>query len=136
MTQRCLTTQISTNNFSVTLLMLAMEEVAVRTGFKPRGRGRRRKPLIRKLARAVRSGDYASPLLIQNIKRISPRYEVQEKLQNFMVPVPVAGGWHDEQIDELFGSLLGKGYEDGVIHDQESQPTHTPVDLAGFRVFG
>lgn len=36
------------------------------------------------------------------------RYEVHEKLQNFMVPVPTSrGAWHDEQIDELFASLLG-----------------------------
>ncbi|KAH9840131.1 apoptosis-antagonizing transcription factor [Rhodofomes roseus] len=38
------------------------------------------------------------------------RYEVHTKLQNFMVPVPVThGGWHDEQIDGLFSSLLGAG---------------------------
>ncbi|KAH8832462.1 hypothetical protein DL96DRAFT_1704525 [Flagelloscypha sp. PMI_526] len=37
------------------------------------------------------------------------RYEVHEKLQNFMVPIPAHGGWHEEQIDELFVSLLGKG---------------------------
>ncbi|KAL5633430.1 hypothetical protein ACGC1H_003800 [Rhizoctonia solani] len=35
------------------------------------------------------------------------RYEVHEKLQNFMVPVPTAI-WHEEQIDELFANLLGK----------------------------
>jgi protein AATF/BFR2 len=28
-----------------------------------------------------------------------------------MVPVPVRGAWHEEQIDELFASLLGKGFE-------------------------
>lgn len=28
-----------------------------------------------------------------------------------MVPVPVVGGWHEEQIDELFASLLGRGFE-------------------------
>jgi len=34
------------------------------------------------------------------------RYEVHEKLQNFMVPIPVmTGGWHDQQIDDLFLSL-------------------------------
>jgi protein AATF/BFR2 len=43
-------------------------------------------------------------------KKIS-RYHVHEKIQNFMVPVPVVGGWHEEQIDELFASLLGKGFE-------------------------
>lgn len=38
------------------------------------------------------------------------RYEVHAKLQNFMVPVPVThGGWHEEQIDGLFSSLLGAG---------------------------
>lgn len=31
-----------------------------------------------------------------------------------MVPVPVAGSWHEEQIDELFASLLGKGFEQDV----------------------
>lgn len=35
------------------------------------------------------------------------RYEVHEKLQNFMVPITATTGtWHDEQIDELFTSLL------------------------------
>lgn len=28
-----------------------------------------------------------------------------------MVPVPLPGIWHEEQIDELFASLLGKGFE-------------------------
>ncbi|KAF7356850.1 Sorting nexin-41 [Mycena venus] len=37
------------------------------------------------------------------------RYEVHEKLQNFMVPVPVPGMWHEEQIDELFSSIMGRG---------------------------
>lgn len=36
------------------------------------------------------------------------RYQVHEKLQNFMVPIAAAkGAWHDEQVDELFASLLG-----------------------------
>ncbi|KAB5588674.1 Protein bfr2 [Ceratobasidium theobromae] len=35
------------------------------------------------------------------------RFEVHEKLQNFMVPVPTAT-WHEEQIDELFANLLGR----------------------------
>jgi len=53
-----------------------------------------------------------------------------------MVPIPVTNGWHDEQIDELFGSLLGKGFQDGDIPDQEQLTTQTPIDLVGFRVFG
>ena len=53
-----------------------------------------------------------------------------------MVPIPLTNGWHDEQIDELFGSLLGKGFQGGGVPDQEAQPIHVPVDLAAFRVFG
>ena len=67
------------------------------------------------------------------------RYEIQEKMQNFMVPIPVINGWHDEQIDELFSSLLGKGFQENDIDtpgQSEEQPTRPPVDLAGFRVFG
>ncbi|KAG5647890.1 hypothetical protein DXG03_007814 [Asterophora parasitica] len=73
------------------------------------------------------------------------RYETHEKLQNFMVPVPTIGGWHEEQIDELFASLLGKGFE------VTGQGTEDAVDgealrleevrlgealKGGFRVFG
>jgi len=53
-----------------------------------------------------------------------------------MVPIPVTNGWHDEQIDELFSSLLGKGFQDGVIPEKQQQSTQSPVDLTGFRVFG
>jgi protein AATF/BFR2 len=60
-------------------------------------------------------------------------YEVHEKLQNFMVPVPVPGAWHDEQVDELFASLLGKGFENIGIADPEPVAS---VSLTGFRVFG
>ncbi|KZF21014.1 TRAUB-domain-containing protein [Xylona heveae TC161] len=38
------------------------------------------------------------------------RYTVHEKLQDFMVPED-RGTWEDRQIDELFGSLLGKQME-------------------------
>lgn len=56
------------------------------------------------------------------------RYEVHEKIQNFMVPVPLgAGAWHEAQIDELFASLLGKGYK--TAEDDTSA-------LRGFRLFG
>ncbi|KAF9054583.1 apoptosis-antagonizing transcription factor [Panaeolus papilionaceus] len=62
------------------------------------------------------------------------RYEVHEKLQNFMVPVPVPGAWHDEQIDELFSSLLGKGFEN-LQMNSEKAPNEN-IDLSGFKVFG
>lgn len=35
------------------------------------------------------------------------RYEVQEKIQNFMAPEP-RGTWHDDMTQELFASLFGK----------------------------
>lgn len=36
------------------------------------------------------------------------RYQVHEKLQNFMMPVENnSGTWHAEQVDELFATLLG-----------------------------
>ncbi|KAG6813828.1 hypothetical protein H0H92_006772 [Tricholoma furcatifolium] len=67
------------------------------------------------------------------------RYEAHEKLQNFMVPVPVIGGWHEEQIDELFSSLLGKGLEglvtgeDGLDGQQEEVQLNEALK-GGFRV--
>ncbi|KAF7729117.1 hypothetical protein EC973_004885 [Apophysomyces ossiformis] len=35
------------------------------------------------------------------------RFEVHEKIQNFMAPIPT-GDWHDEKTDELYSSLLGQ----------------------------
>ncbi len=35
------------------------------------------------------------------------RYQVQEKIQNFMAPQPV-GKWHEEMAEELFASLFGR----------------------------
>lgn len=67
------------------------------------------------------------------------RYEVHEKLQNFMVPVPSRVAWHEEQIDELFGSLLGKGFDHAGINGDEVVEHTVEVDDAlksGFRVFG
>ncbi|KJA15245.1 hypothetical protein HYPSUDRAFT_48566 [Hypholoma sublateritium FD-334 SS-4] len=63
------------------------------------------------------------------------RYEVHEKLQNFMVPVPVPGAWHEEQIDELFASLLGKGFENIALNAEQVQ-VQNDIQLGGFRVFG
>lgn len=68
---------------------------------------------------------------------------MHEKLQNYMVPVPAAHGWHEEQIDELFSSLLGRGFEDVApastqaegLGDMESQLINADI-LKGFRVFG
>ncbi|KAI0309579.1 apoptosis-antagonizing transcription factor [Amylostereum chailletii] len=73
------------------------------------------------------------------------RYEVHEKIQNFMVPVPLAGGgWHEAQIDELFASLLGRGFEsappvdgiDGGAPDVVGAVEVSGDMLRGLRVFG
>lgn len=52
-----------------------------------------------------------------------------------MVPVPVLGAWHEEQIDELFSSLLGKGFENVGINADAVQVDQA-IELDGFRVFG
>ena len=73
------------------------------------------------------------------------RYEVHEKIQNFMVPITTQGSWYEEQIDELFASLLGKGFEhsmqgpDDGVDRLEDVSMQEQVDTAlknGFRVFG
>lgn len=62
-----------------------------------------------------------------------------------MVPITTQGSWHEEQIDELFASLLGKGFgqsiegaDDGVDGLEEvSMREHVDASLKdGFRVFG
>ena len=56
-----------------------------------------------------------------------------------MVPVPLAGGgWHEAQIDELFASLLGKGFgDDGGAPAGEAGTAGVGAEmLKGFRVFG
>ncbi|KAG8897644.1 rRNA-processing protein bfr2, partial [Tulasnella sp. 408] len=63
-------------------------------------------------ARKQKKAQKAERALGNKDKRV--RYDVHEKLQNFMVPIPMngmRGTWHEEQIDELFSSLLGKGFE-------------------------
>lgn len=68
------------------------------------------------------------------------RYEVHEKLQNFMVPVPARGAWHDEQVDELFASLLGKGFEDvnlSTVEGNDELLANAEDGIKdGFRIFG
>jgi hypothetical protein len=77
------------------------------------------------------------------------RYTVHEKAQNFAVPIPLEQGWHDEQIDELFSSLLGgAGLEGagGTLETFDEGMTGMQVDeipaldmqggmVAGLRVF-
>ena len=53
-----------------------------------------------------------------------------------MVPVPVVGGWHEEQIDELFTSILGKGFENALPHENDTLDEVDASLKGGFRVFG
>ncbi|KAG7093782.1 hypothetical protein E1B28_007429 [Marasmius oreades] len=65
------------------------------------------------------------------------RYEVHERLRNFMVPITVRGAWHEEQIDELFSSLLGKGFENALKDYTSGDAMQRDSDeLQGFRLFG
>lgn len=73
------------------------------------------------------------------------RFEVHEKLRNFMAPAPPPAGatvvWHEAQIDELFASVLGKGFggENDAIEETEMPGMDVDVKEAlrsGFRVFG
>lgn len=58
------------------------------------------------------------------------RYETHEKLQNFMVPIPSDQGWHEEQVDELFGSLLGRSLK--ISSNGSEEPSHVST---AFRIF-
>ena len=57
------------------------------------------------------------------------RYQVQEKLLNFMAPQP-AGTWHEEMSEELFKGLFGEGTQS---LDTEAQPVVPVQD--GFKLF-
>jgi protein AATF/BFR2 len=66
------------------------------------------------------------------------RYTAHEKIQNFMVPIPRAT-WHEEQIDELFASLLGGAEKqdgtDGVRPNGDSASADASL-ADGFKLFG
>ena len=87
------------------------------------------------------------------------RYEVHEKIQNFMAPITAPSGasiaWHESQIDELFASVLGRGFENarsatvaasnvgvdtmGEFDNETSRRMEVDAEQAlktGFRVFG
>lgn len=69
---------------------------------------------------------------------VLPRYHVHEKVQNFMIPIE-ANGWHDEQTDELFASLLGRSFP--VVRDEDEeevvgQTMANSGDVGALRIFG
>ncbi|TNY18226.1 apoptosis-antagonizing transcription factor [Rhodotorula diobovata] len=55
------------------------------------------------------------------------RYHVHEKVQNFMIPIE-AGDWHEEQVDELFASLLGRSFPQAQQHQDAPAPLDPALD--------
>ena len=61
-----------------------------------------------------------------------------------MAPIHIKGSWNEGQIDELFASLLGKGFEDAMnaqvddVFPASEKPSEelSSHALEGFRVFG
>lgn len=51
-----------------------------------------------------------------------------------MVPIP-DGTWHEEMIDELYSSLLGKNYN---IHDDDDNNDNEKIEnsLSELKIFG
>jgi protein AATF/BFR2 len=54
---------------------------------------------------------------------------VHEKAQSFTVASELPGGWHDEQIDELFSSLLGGAGARGATSQKSVIPSGVTSDL-------
>ncbi|WOO81014.1 Protein BFR2 [Vanrija pseudolonga] len=64
------------------------------------------------------------------------RYTVHDKAVNFVVPIPLEGGWHEEQVDELFSSLFGGVGLAGAISTTAEEPANGGLtDLGGLKVF-
>ncbi|KAG2178201.1 hypothetical protein INT43_003454 [Umbelopsis isabellina] len=72
------------------------------------------------------------------------RYHVHEKIQNFMVPIPT-GTWHEEMIDELYASLLGRkqmdmtgdaDIEEEKVAEEEDHEIVNGEAVDGLRIFG
>lgn len=66
------------------------------------------------------------------------RYTVHDKAANFVVPVPLAHGWHEEQVDELFSSLFGGIGIAGAMSTLAEPSVGTAAgmsDLGGLKVF-
>lgn len=71
------------------------------------------------------------------------RYTPQEKIMNFMVPERSEHLWQEEQVDELFGSLLGNTVREEMEVDENGEEIETGVGasdgleggLGGLRVF-
>lgn len=65
------------------------------------------------------------------------RFHVQEKIQGFAAPRPTLT-WTEEQIDELFSSLLGQHITINEESEQESSESEAEVEVEndGLKIFG
>lgn len=63
------------------------------------------------------------------------RYTVHEKAANFVVPIPLENEWHEEQVDELFASLLGGAGIKGAVSTEVEEKRELDGGLGGLRVF-
>ncbi|UZJ56636.1 hypothetical protein CBS101457_005956 [Exobasidium rhododendri] len=65
------------------------------------------------------------------------RFDVIEKLENFMPPIP-RETWSKDQIDRLLNQLRGghRGVEDVGVSDKAEASNDDTVELAGLRLFG
>lgn len=52
-----------------------------------------------------------------------------------MIPID-AGGWHEEQVDELFASLLGRSQPQVDTGKGDSRPSDGNVAVGSLRIFG
>lgn len=76
----------------------------------------------------------------RNVDSTDFSYTVHEKAQNFVVPIPFNEGWHDEQIDELFSSLLGGagmkgGSAETAVNAGAAVDAEGLASLGGLKVF-
>lgn len=65
---------------------------------------------------------------------------MHERAQNFVVPIPLSQGWHEEQVDELFSSLFGGVGMKGATAEKSvgldvGNADEGLAELGGLRVF-
>lgn len=120
---------------SSNLVLVVGAELIYRTCAERRRKGEKRKE---ELARVGKSGTL--PRKTRRPDQSNASYTVHEKAQNFVVPIPFLDGWHDEQMDELFSSLLGGAGMKGAsaetaVNAGGAIDTEGLADLGGLKVF-
>ncbi|BFZ56519.1 rRNA-processing protein bfr2 [Savitreella phatthalungensis] len=89
-----------------------------------------------------RRGRDGAPLDTRASKGRKLRFNIHEKLQNFLAPeMTMQNNWHEGQVDELFGSLLGQSVavvdENVTVNQRDIDTDATTVTVGNdFRLFG